>query len=101
MINYAVVSDGLSAFGVEISGPARFRSVRGFLSEAEALAWIVEQDKAEARRLAVSAAKVRPASELIFRNRELLHQGERAQHRYRQLCTPSLLCEFPFHMERL
>jgi hypothetical protein len=73
--------------------------VRGFPSEAEALAWIIEQDKAEARRLAVSAAKVRPASELIFRNHELLRQGERAQHRYRQLRAPSLLCGFPFHTD--
>jgi hypothetical protein len=40
---YRIVLDGLNGFGVEISAPGSFLSVRGFLTELAALAWIDEQ----------------------------------------------------------
>ena len=38
MIPYRIVPDGLSAFGVELSVPGQFRSVRGFASAVAAYA---------------------------------------------------------------
>jgi hypothetical protein len=55
MIPYRIVPDGLSAFGVELTMPGQFRSVRGFASVEDAYAWVVEQDKAEAPRIAAAA----------------------------------------------
>jgi hypothetical protein len=46
MAEYKIVLDGLHAFGVEVTSPGMFHSVRGFPTEAEAQAWIVEQEAA-------------------------------------------------------
>jgi hypothetical protein len=40
---YTIVPDGLHGFGVEVSAPNRFLSVRGFATELGAAAWIAEQ----------------------------------------------------------
>jgi hypothetical protein len=44
MTEYKIVLDGLHAFGVEVTSPSRFLSVRGFPTEAEAQAWIADQE---------------------------------------------------------
>ncbi len=91
MIPYRIVPDGLSAFGVELTMPGQFRSVRGFASVAEAHAWVIEQDKAEARRIASVAGRVQPASQLIRRNHALRRQAERVWHHTERLCSPLLM----------
>jgi hypothetical protein len=47
MSGYQIVPDGLDGFGVEITSPGRFLSVRGFATKAEAEAWIAEQQFAQ------------------------------------------------------
>ena len=47
MAEYLIILDGPSGYGVEITSPERFLSVRDFNTEADALAWIVEQKTAE------------------------------------------------------
>ena len=37
---YLIVPDGLRGYGVEITWPGSFRSVRGFATKTEAQAWI-------------------------------------------------------------
>jgi hypothetical protein len=44
MTEYRVVLDGLHQFGVEVSSIGVFRSVRGFATEAAALAWVAAQE---------------------------------------------------------
>jgi hypothetical protein len=46
MTKYKVVLDGLHAFGVEVTSPGQFLSIRGFPTETEAHAWISEQEAA-------------------------------------------------------
>jgi hypothetical protein len=48
MAEYQVILDGLSSFGVEVTAPDGFQSVRGFPTEAAALLWIAEQTAREA-----------------------------------------------------
>jgi hypothetical protein len=48
MAEYTVILDGLRSFGVEVTAPDGFRSVRGFPTEAAALLWIAEQTAREA-----------------------------------------------------
>jgi hypothetical protein len=43
MGTYKIILDGPNGFGVEIRLPTRFLSIRGFKSEADAQAWIGEQ----------------------------------------------------------
>jgi hypothetical protein len=43
MAEYQVILDGLSSFGMEVTAPDGFQSVRGFPTEAAALLWIAEQ----------------------------------------------------------
>jgi hypothetical protein len=40
MADYVIVLDGLRGYGVEITLPGCFRSVRGFATEAAARSWI-------------------------------------------------------------
>jgi hypothetical protein len=54
MTKYTIIYDGLKGYGVEVSAPNRFLSVRGFATEREAAVWIAEQQAAEA---ALAAAK--------------------------------------------
>jgi hypothetical protein len=91
MIRYRLVPGGLSAFGVELTMPGEFRSVRGFASVAEAHAWVVEQDKVEARRIASAARQAQAAAQLIERNRALRCQAERVWHQTGWLCSPLLM----------
>lgn len=42
MPEYTVVPDGIDGYGVEVSSIGNFRSVRGFPTEAAALAWIAD-----------------------------------------------------------
>ena len=43
---YKIVTDSLGGdFGVEVTAPGSFLSVRGFPNEAAARAWIVEQQR--------------------------------------------------------
>jgi hypothetical protein len=53
MANYKVILDGLRSFGVEVTAPDGFRSVRGFPTEAAALRWIAEQTAREADAAAI------------------------------------------------
>ena len=53
MAEYKVILDGLSSFGVEVTTPDGFRSVRGFPTEAAALVWIAEQTARQANPAAV------------------------------------------------
>jgi hypothetical protein len=48
MADYTIIFDGLSDFGVEVLADGIFRSVRGFLTEVAAQAWIDEQRRGEA-----------------------------------------------------
>jgi hypothetical protein len=48
MTEYTIIPDGLHGFGVEVSAPNRFLSVRGFATELGAAAWIAEQQAFEA-----------------------------------------------------
>jgi hypothetical protein len=52
MTKYLIVVDGPHDFGVEISAPGSFLSVRGFTTELAAQAWVEEQQfrDAAARR---------------------------------------------------
>jgi hypothetical protein len=43
MAEYRVVLDGLHQFGVEVASIGVFRSIRGFATEAAALAWVAAQ----------------------------------------------------------
>src|SRR5215472_3190868 len=49
MTNYAVVPDGLTAYGVEAISASRFLSMRGFPKADAAGAWIAEQKAEDAR----------------------------------------------------
>src|SRR5580704_10999558 len=40
MVEYRIVPDGPTGYGVELTSPNRFLSVRGFATERDALAWI-------------------------------------------------------------
>jgi hypothetical protein len=54
MTTYKIVLDGLTGYGVEVTSPAHFLSVRGFLTELAAAAWVVEQqarDEAAAKKV--------------------------------------------------
>ena len=53
MTGYKIILDGLHGFGVEITSPDQFLSVRGFATRELAEAWIAEQEFAQA---AVDAA---------------------------------------------
>ena len=53
MAEYKLIVDGLSSFGVEVTAPDGFRSVRGFPTEAAALVWIAEQTARQANPAAV------------------------------------------------
>jgi hypothetical protein len=48
MAEYKIILDGLRNFGVEVVSPNGFKSVRGFLSEIAALAWIEAHKALEA-----------------------------------------------------
>jgi hypothetical protein len=48
MAEYKLILDGLSGFGVEVTAPDGFRSVRRFPTEAAALMWIAEQGARDA-----------------------------------------------------
>jgi hypothetical protein len=48
MTEYAIIHDGLYAFGVQGTAPSRFLSVRGFATELDAAAWIAGQQAREA-----------------------------------------------------
>jgi hypothetical protein len=45
---YKIINDGLKAFGVEITSPGCFLSVRGFASRILAEEWIAKQRAADA-----------------------------------------------------
>jgi hypothetical protein len=53
MADFKVILDGLRSFGVEVTAPDGFRSVRGFPTEAAALLWIAEQTARQANPAAV------------------------------------------------
>jgi hypothetical protein len=48
MSEYRIVPDGRKGYGVELTSPNRFRSVRGFATEVAALAWIEAERAREA-----------------------------------------------------
>ena len=48
MVEYKLILDGLSGFGVEVAASDGFRSVRRFPTEAAALMWIAEQGARDA-----------------------------------------------------
>ena len=50
MAEYKIILDGLRHFGVEISSANGFRSVRSFLTEIAAVAWIEVHKALEAPR---------------------------------------------------
>jgi hypothetical protein len=50
---YKVILDGLRGFGVEVTAPDGFRSVRGFPTEAAPLPWIAEQEAREANAVVI------------------------------------------------
>jgi hypothetical protein len=54
---YKIIDDGLRAFGVEITSPGLFLSVRGFSSRILAEEWIAKQKAAET--VADASAKAR------------------------------------------
>jgi hypothetical protein len=67
MAEYQVILDGLSSFGVEVTAPDGFQSVRGFPTEAAALLWIAEQTAREANaglrsRLNITSSPLPPVS---------------------------------------
>jgi hypothetical protein len=47
MTEYRIVPDGPKGFGLEVTSPNRFRSVRGFATERDAQAWIEAQQANE------------------------------------------------------
>jgi NAD(P)H-hydrate repair Nnr-like enzyme with NAD(P)H-hydrate epimerase domain len=47
MADYKIVIDGMLGFGVEVTAPGSFRSVRGFPTEAAARRWIADQMAAD------------------------------------------------------
>ena len=52
MPEYKIIHDDLKGYGVEVSSPQRFLSVRGFASELDAMSWIAEQQVSEAALIA-------------------------------------------------
>jgi hypothetical protein len=49
MTTYKIILDGLRSFGVEVMSINRCLPMRGFKTEADAQAWITEQQVAEQR----------------------------------------------------
>jgi hypothetical protein len=45
---YKIIVDGPRRYGVEVTSPDRFLSVRGFATELDAAMWIAEQKAGEA-----------------------------------------------------
>lgn len=60
LTEYMIISDGRNGFGVEVSAPNRFQFVRGFATELDVVAWIVEQQDSEAALAATTAAADHP-----------------------------------------
>ena len=48
MAEYKIIVDGPRRYGVEVTSPDRFLSVRGFATELDAAMWIAEQKAGEA-----------------------------------------------------
>jgi len=63
MTNYAVVPDGLTAYGVEAVSANGFLFMRGFPTPAAAGAWIAEQKAADARLAVVSRPPKEPVAD--------------------------------------
>ena len=52
MTEYKIIHDGLKGYGVVVSSPQRFLSVRGFVTELDAASWIAEQQASESALVA-------------------------------------------------
>ena len=60
MAEYKIL-DGLKGYGVEVVSRDRFLPVRGFATERDAAAWVVEQQAGEAAVSAATAEGSHPA----------------------------------------
>ena len=67
MADYKLILDGSRAFGVEVTAPDGFRSVRGFPTEIDALLWIAEQAARDADAAVARVRERAPAGALLER----------------------------------
>jgi hypothetical protein len=79
---YTIINDGLYAFGIEVSAPNRFHSVRGFSTELGAMAWIAEQQAVEPSALAQASRDHAEGKQISMR--QLTHPLAR----YRRVAGP-------------
>ena len=79
---YTIIPDGLLGYGVEVSAPNRFLSVRGFATELGAMAWIAEQQAVEPSALAQASRDHAEGKQISMR--QLTHPLAR----YRRVAGP-------------